>query len=113
MFPPFLKNGASSTLADYIEAIDYVVNVVGEDHVGIGTDFTEDYDDEFFRWITHDKGNARELTRFGQILNPEGIRRLRDYPNLTRAMVRAGWSSGKIEKILGRNWLALLSEVWK
>jgi membrane dipeptidase len=50
-------------LADYIEAIDYVVNVVGEDR-GLGTDFTEDYDDEFFRWITHDKGNARELTRF-------------------------------------------------
>ena len=113
MFPPFLKNGPKSTLADYIEAIDYVVNVVGEEHVGIGTDFTEDYDDEFFRWITHDKGNARELTKFGEILNPEGIRRLRDYPNLTQAMLRAGWSSKKIENILGLNWLRLLREVWK
>ena len=29
MFPPFLKNGPNSTIADYIEAIDYVVNKKG------------------------------------------------------------------------------------
>lgn len=113
MFPPFLKNGAQSTLGDYLEAIAYVINLIGEDHVGIGTDFTEGYDDEFFRWITHDKGNARQLTQFGTIQNPEGIRRLRDYPNLTDAMQRAGWSSGRIEKVLGLNWLKILDEVWR
>jgi microsomal dipeptidase-like Zn-dependent dipeptidase len=28
-------------------------------------------------------------------------------------MLRAGWSSKKIENILGLNWLRLLREVWK
>src|SRR5689334_6344287 len=56
MFAPFLKRGIEATVEDYIEAIDYVVNLVGEDAVGIGTDFTQGYSTEFFDWITHDKG---------------------------------------------------------
>ncbi len=52
--------------------MDYVINLVGEDAVGIGTDFTQNYDQPFFDWITHDKGFGRRLTKFGEIVNPEG-----------------------------------------
>lgn len=112
MFPPFLKRGPKATVADYVEAIDYVINLVGEDCVGIGTDFTQDYDDEFFRWITHDKGVARKLTDFGEVTNPEGMRRIADYPNLTAAMQKAGWPESRIRKVMGENWLRILGEVW-
>ena len=43
MFPPFLKRGIDATVDDYVEAIDYVSAIVGEDNVGIGTDFTQGY----------------------------------------------------------------------
>jgi membrane dipeptidase len=112
VFPPFLKRGPNSTIDDYVEAIGYVINVAGEDHVGIGTDFTQGHDDEFFRYITHDKGYARRLTDFGPVTMPEGLRRLEDFPNLTAAMERARWSEGRIRKILGENWLRFLAEVW-
>ena len=55
MFPPFLKRGPKSTVDDYVEAIEYVIGIAGEDQVGIGTDFTQGYGQEFFDWITHDK----------------------------------------------------------
>src|SRR2546427_9735976 len=35
MFPPFLARGIESTVDDYVEAIDYVINLIGEDCVGI------------------------------------------------------------------------------
>ena len=57
MFPAFLKKGTSATVEDYVEAIEYVINLCGEDIVGIGTDFTQGYDKAFFDWITHDKGS--------------------------------------------------------
>ena len=41
MFAPFLKKGIDSTIDDYAEAIEYVMNIVGEDAIGIGTDFTQ------------------------------------------------------------------------
>jgi membrane dipeptidase len=112
MFAPFLKRGIEATIDDYIEAIDYVVNLIGEDAVGIGTDFTQDYTKEFFDMLTHDKGRYRQLTNFGKIINPEGIRTIGEFPNLTAAMQRAGWSETRIRKIMGENWVRVFKDVW-
>lgn len=111
-FPPFLSKGIASTIEDFIDAIEYVINVAGEAQTGIGTDFTQDHDQAFFDYITHDKGYGRKLTSFGDIINPEGIRRIEDFPNLTAAMERRGWPASRIERIMGQNWIAMLDRVW-
>ena len=112
MFPPFLKRGTASTVDDYVEAMDYIINIAGEDAVGYGTDFTQGYDRPFFEWITMDKGYARKLTEFGEILSLEGIGRIGETSNLTAAMERAGWREPRIRKVMGENWLRVLKDVW-
>lgn len=112
MFPPFLKRGTDATVDDYVEALDYVINLVGEDCVGIGTDFTQGYGKEFFDWLTHDKGDHRRLTEFGTVSNPLGIRTIGEFPNLTAAMEKAGWSEPRMRKVLGQNWLRVFGDVW-
>lgn len=112
MFAPFLKNGINSTIEDYVEAIRYVFNIVGEEQIGIGTDFTQGHGQPFFEWLTHDKGYARRLTQFGKIVNPEGIRTLGEFPNLTDALLRDGFSETQVRKIMGENWVRVLGEVW-
>jgi membrane dipeptidase len=112
MFSPFLKRGIEATVHDYVEAFDYVINLIGDECVGIGSDFTQGYDKGFFDWITHDKGRYRRLTDFGTVLNPEGIRTIGEFPNLTRAMEQAGWASSRIEKVLGLNWMRFYDDVW-
>ncbi|MCP1673201.1 membrane dipeptidase [Natronocella acetinitrilica] len=112
MFTPFLKNGVNSTIDDYCEAIEYVMDIAGEDSVGIGTDFTQGQDAQFFEWLTHDKGYARRLTRFGEIINPKGIRTIGDFPNLTEALMRRGMSERVTRKVMGENWVRVLRDVW-
>ena len=112
MFPPFLAKGNDATVDDYVSTIDYVINIAGEDAVGVGTDFTQDQDQAFFEWLCHDKGYTRKLVHFEPIRNPDGIRRIGDFPNLTATMERAGWSSARIAKVMGENWLRVLGEVW-
>ncbi|MCW5257549.1 membrane dipeptidase [Verminephrobacter aporrectodeae subsp. tuberculatae] len=112
MFPPFLQRGVNATVDDYVQALDYVINLVGEDCVGIGTDFTQGYGQDFFDWLTHDKGVNRRLTEFGPIQNPLGIRTIGEMPNLTAAMERARWPMPKITKVMGRNWLRVFAQVW-
>lgn len=112
MFPPFLARGAQSTVDDYVAAIEYVLNLCGDASVGIGTDFTQGYGRPFFDWITHDKGNGRRLTDFGEVINPEGLRTIGEFPNLTAAMERRRWPEARIERVLGENWLVLLRNVW-
>jgi membrane dipeptidase len=113
MFPPFLKRGTAANVDDYVEAIDYVINICGEGNVGIGTDFTQGHGRPFFDWITHDKGYARRLTDFGEVINPDGLRTIGEWPNLTAAMQRRGWSLNRVEGVIGRNWLNLLRTVWR
>jgi membrane dipeptidase len=112
MFPPFLKKGPASTVDDFVEAIEYVVNICGEENVGIGTDFTQGFGREFFEWITHDKGYGRRLTDFGDVINPDGMRTIGDWPNLADSMQRRGWNTARIERVIGQNWLRVLRTVW-
>jgi len=112
MFTPFLRAGVDATVDDYVEAIEYVMNIVGEDAIGIGTDFTQGHGEEFFEWLTHDKGYARRLTRFGEIINPDGIRTIGEFPNLTEALLRRGFSEPQVRKIMGENWVRVLRDVW-
>jgi membrane dipeptidase len=112
MFPPFLKRGPAANVDDYVEAIEYVIDICGEGNVGIGTDFTQGYGQEFFDWITHDKGYARRLTNFGDVINPDGLRTIGEWPNLTAAMEKRGWKASRIEAVIGKNWFNLLRTVW-
>ncbi|MDX5434813.1 MAG: dipeptidase, partial [Halomonas sp.] len=112
MFTPFLRAGIDATVDDYVEAIEYVMNIVGEDAIGIGTDFTQGHGKDFFEWLTHDKGYARRLTSFGKIINPEGIRTIGEFPNLTEALLRRGFSEAQVRKIMGENWVRILKDVW-
>ena len=112
MFTPFLRAGVDATVDDYVEAIEYVMNIVGEDSIGIGTDFTQGHGHDFFEWLTHDKGYARRLTRFGKIINPEGIRTIGEFPNLTEALLKRGMSEQQVRKIMGENWVRTLKDVW-
>ncbi|RDD61226.1 dipeptidase [Ferruginivarius sediminum] len=111
-FPPFLKKGNDSSVDDVVDAVSHVLNLVGEAQVGIGTDFTQDHGRDFFDYITQDKGHARQLTEFGDIVMPDGFRRIEDFPNLTAAMERKGWPERLIAKVMGENWAGHLHTVW-
>ena len=112
MFAPFLAKGIDSTIDDYAEAIEYVMNIVGEDAIGIGTDFTQGHGQDFFEYLTHDKGYARRLTNFGKIINPLGIRTVGEFPNLTETLLKRGMSERTVRKVMGENWVRILSDVW-
>ena len=113
-YTPFLPWQDESTVDRCVEVFEHVIDVVGEDHVGLGTDFTEGQDVAFFDWLRRDKGSGRVLVP-GEVRvppGPKGLETLADYPNLTAAMLRRGWSPRRVEKIMGGNWLRLFREVW-
>jgi len=75
-----------ATVKDAVDHIDHVVQVIGIDHVGIGTDF--------------DGGGGID-----------GCRTVADMKNITIELVRRGYSKKDIEKIWGGNIMRVLQEV--
>ncbi|MGN5666443.1 membrane dipeptidase, partial [Xanthomonas citri pv. mangiferaeindicae] len=80
--------------------------------VGIGTDFTQDMSSADMAYFLHYKGYGRSLLTPKGAVFPEQFSRIEQYPNLTTAMLRRGWSEGRIARILGENWTRLFGEVW-
>ncbi len=115
VFPPFIKAGALADLSDLIRVIDYLVNLMGVDHVGIGSDFTENQGEDFFRAIltgTSKKGPKMSMD-FLPVVNPKGIESARDFPNITSALLDHGYPEPHVRKIMGENFLRVFREVWK
>lgn len=114
IFPPFLKKGYDSTLADVIDIFDYWVQVAGIDHVSVGLDFTENQSEEWFRWLMSGKRKDSTVTPLQLPLKlPAGITRADEMPNLTEALLKRGYSEDAIRKILGESVLRLLGRVWR
>jgi len=113
-YTPFMPKGDGSTVEDVLDGFEHMIDLVGEDQVGIGTDFTQGQDVAFFDYLRSDKGIGRQLSKpmAKRPDNPIGFDGPAEYPNLTAAMMKRGWGETRIGKILGENWLAFLEEVW-
>lgn len=113
-FAPFLRRGIQSTLEDYVDAIDDLVARVGIDHVGIGTDFTQDQPLTFFEWIFAQQGTKykKPANLPDQFPPLRGLETPDKLPNLAEELLKRGYTAEDITKILGGNWLRLFREVW-
>jgi membrane dipeptidase len=113
IFPPFLPAGSQSTLSDFIDVIDYLVDMVGAQHVGIGTDYTEGQPRQFFDWLLcgrSKKGPAMALEY--PIKLPGGLENAAAFPRLTDALLEHGYAESDVRKIMGGNLIRLFREVW-
>ena len=114
-WPPFLPNKFESTLRDYGDAIDDMVERVGIDHVGIGTDYTIDQTKEFFDVLLSQQGtkwNPRRLNYPDTVTHPVGIETPDKFPSIADELTRRGYGSEDITKVLGGNFMRVFKEVW-
>ena len=116
----FLKTGAASTLSDYVDAIDDMVERIGIDHVAIGTDFTQDQPDAFWRYISSQQGSKFPAPYIDptvrtdwRLLYPKGLETPDKLPALADALSDRGYGWEDVEKVLGGNWTRLFREVWQ
>lgn len=91
--PSFPMNGAqvpdsvAMAVDDWVAVVDRAIQLIGEDHVGFGSDF--------------DGGPT--LAR--------GMRDVRDLPMVTDAMLRRGYSEARIRKFWGGNLLRVFRQI--
>jgi len=109
--PNQLSRNAEQGIEDMLNHIDYIVNLIGIDHVAIGTDIL--FGDQVEVHRQTDK-TLLKLDYYGQELNAPymyGIESPEEWPNITRGLVSRGYSDDEIRKILGGNALRIIQEV--
>lgn len=78
-----------TSVARLVDHIDHIVKLVGIDYVGVGSDFD---------------GVQATLSDLATV---------EDLPNLTRELLRRGYTAADVEKILGGNVMRVMEEVQK
>lgn len=120
-FMPFLNPRSVATAADVVAHIDHAVNVCGEDHVGIGTDGGTTGIDDMAAYRTRIRAEVaqRHAMGIGAVgENPdtlpfvEELSGPRQFRRLVGLLEARGYASGRIEKIMGLNFLSFAREIW-
>lgn len=109
--PAFLTSDPSPTVAHLIAHIDHIVDLVGPDHVCIGTDYGSD--------PTPAEHAALVRTGVWDPANyppppwryPEGFANATQFPALAGQLAQRGYDDATVTKILGGNFLRVFGEV--
>jgi membrane dipeptidase len=109
--PNQLSGNAEQGIEDMLNHIDYIVKLIGTDHVALGLD------NVFHDQVGYHRQAARtifKLEYIGQELNAPymyGIESPEEWPNIIRGLVSRGYSDDEIVKIAGGNALRVIREV--
>lgn len=86
LYNGFLKKDGEATILDALAHLEHAINIMGIDHVGLGTDFDGD-------------GGIRGLADSSELIN------------FTRMLLARRYSEADIQKIWGGNFLRVMSQV--
>ena len=87
-FAPGFVHPTHATVQGVVDHIDHINELVGPDHVGLGSEFD------------------------GIPYTPEGLEDVTKMPNSTAELVRRDYSEKDVKKILGENHLRLIKQSW-
>jgi len=113
--PPFLTGAKIPTIEHMLDHIDYIANLVGWQHLAIGTDWPWPVPDDVLAATfgpDYDKNvGFRVQDKVDRTKRLVGFQDCRDLPNITRGLVKRGYSDEQIRGILGENALRVFEEV--
>lgn len=104
------------TLDDLLDHLDHLATVAGIEHVGLGLDYVEAYQDQaavvappsVVTWRTRRPDIFGSLASFGRQSYPIGIESVRKLPNLTQGLFDRGYTKDQVAAVLGGNWLRVI-----
>ena len=111
LYPYHLKNYGDCKLEDFCEMINQLVNIMGEDNIGIGSDLCMNWPDSVVMWMRNGKWTKK--IDYGESKNKNAswpkpltwYSKPEDISAFLKGMILNGISEKTAHKIAGSNWL--------
>ncbi|MFT5114300.1 MAG: membrane dipeptidase [Parasphingorhabdus sp.] len=116
MYPHHLKGKGNCTLQSFCEMVAQAAEMMGVDHIGLGSDLCQDQPDSVVEWmrvgrwtkkIDYGEGSASHA---GFPPMPPWFNDSRDFGNIEQGLLDVGFSEEDTAKIMGNNWLRFFDE---
>ena len=120
-FMPFLTADSHPKGADVIAHVEHVAKIAGEDHVGIGTDngvlpitLDDKEKERLKKWQLEriKAGIASPGEAVGVYPMVGDYNSVDRYHRFASDLAKRGWSTARLEKLMGQNFLRVYREAW-
>jgi membrane dipeptidase len=110
----FVKNDEPTTLGHYLDHFDHVRDLVGIEHVGIGSDVDlHGYDDLPTEQYEGLKAAYKDTYAFREKIDIEGVDHPKRMFDLSEGLLARGYTEEHVRLVLGENFRRVLVETWE
>ncbi|MBL8709394.1 MAG: membrane dipeptidase [Rhodospirillaceae bacterium] len=110
-YPHHLRDGNACSLESFCEMVARTAELMGVEHIGIGTDLCQDQPDSVVEWMR--SGRWTKKTDFGEgsaaapgfPTMPAWFKDNRDFGNIADGLRKIGLRDADVAAIMGGNWL--------
>jgi len=110
VYPHHLRDGSGCTLAGFCEMVARTAELMGIDHLGIGTDLCQDQPDSVVEWMR--SGRWSKSVDYGEGSAaapgfppmPTWFQDNRSFAPIAAGLRAVGMTQGDIEAVMGGNW---------
>jgi membrane dipeptidase len=112
LVPFFITADPTATLDHFLDHVEHIANLVGVDHVGIGTDHAAPMPSPLLDVLNEEikKMGFREEHRVDWSAYTKGFERWEQWPNLTESLL-SRFNEDEVRGIIGGNFLRLFRDV--
>ena len=111
LYPHHLKDKGDCSLESFCEMIARTAEIMGVDHIGLGSDLCQDQPDSVVEWmragrwtkkIDYGEGSANNA---GFPPMPGWFKDNRDFNNIEQGLLNVGFNAEDTATVMGNNWL--------
>ncbi|MGB0847324.1 MAG: membrane dipeptidase [Thiolinea sp.] len=116
MYPHHLQGGGACTLQSFCEMIARTADIMGVEHIALGSDLCQDQPDSVVEWmrvgrwtkkIDYGEGSADNA---GFPPMPEWFGGNADFPNIATGLKQVGFAEEDVHAVMGNNWYRFFAE---
>ena len=116
LYPHHLKDKGDCSLESFCEMIARTTEIMGVDHIGLGSDLCQDQPDSVVEWmragrwtkkIDYGEGSANNA---GFPPMPGWFKDNRDFDNIEQGLLDVGFNAEDTAKVMGNNWLGFFDD---
>jgi membrane dipeptidase len=111
------RRGAATTLEEFGDMVAWVVDLIGIDAVGIGSDYCPGHSGSVRSWWRYARWSRESAPAEQMTMAPhEGwsdwVRTPSGLANIIKELGRRGFAPGDVEKLMAGNWMRLFGETF-
>ncbi|RWE85021.1 MAG: membrane dipeptidase [Mesorhizobium sp.] len=110
LYPLHLPNGSDTTLDQFGKMAGEAAEIMGAEHLGIGSDLCQDQPDSVLRWMREGRWTREVQVAASFPTQPSWFGSNLDFPGLSQGLLAAGFDETGTSLVLGNAWYRFIRD---